>query len=46
MTCAMRGLMNQSFGPGLGSGAAKRKSSYVPGIVVKNLKGTRLHLSI
>lgn len=38
MTCAMRGLVKQSYG--LGGGASHgRKSSYTPGIVVKNLKG-------
>ncbi|GAA5976807.1 hypothetical protein JCM5350_007254 [Sporobolomyces pararoseus] len=40
MTCAMRGLLKQSFG----LGGASRKSSYTPAIVVKNLKMIAKHL--
>ncbi|GAA6026193.1 hypothetical protein JCM11491_004422, partial [Sporobolomyces phaffii] len=40
MTCAMRGLVKQSFAGGTG----QRKASYVPGLVVKNLKSIAKHL--
>ncbi|GAA5954899.1 hypothetical protein JCM3765_007805 [Sporobolomyces pararoseus] len=39
MTCAMRGLLRQSFGIGV-----NKKSSYTPAVVVKNLKMIAKHL--